>query len=193
MKKVDLIKKINEFLSSVFESDSKAVELKQFTLEDGTIVEYENLEVGTAIFTVVEEVQTVLPDGEYVIANMKVTILEGVISEAVEIPTEEVVPVEPTLSKEELSKQMKDDMAVTLKAEYDLKLEEAKTVLEKEYKDKFDAEKERIKLELEKLSKEVQKSSLVQAPIEIETKTVPLTLKEVMLKEIDEKLKDKNN
>lgn len=196
--------KVNAVINSMFPEKEENTELEQtatpteeetkiemasYTLEDGRVIEYEALEVGNEIYVIPEEGDPMLlEDGNYTIDGKIVTMLEGKISEVVDVEPEEEV-AEPS---EEMKTQLKSEIETQLKAEYETKLEADKAAIVEEYETKMKDEKEKIKAELTKLSEEAGKSIVTQAPVE-EKNQKPLTKKELILKEIDEKIKDKNN
>ena len=67
---------------NVFLKDETPVQLEQKTLEDGTVIEYESLEVGKPVMVIVEgQDPTPLADGEYELDDQIMVIAEGKIAE----------------------------------------------------------------------------------------------------------------
>lgn len=85
--------------------EAPEITLEEKTLEDGTVISYDNMEVGTAVMVIVEgEDPTVAPDGEYQISETeKLVVVDGVISEVITEEATEEAPeevVEEDLSDE---------------------------------------------------------------------------------------------
>src|SRR5574343_11356 len=67
---------------NVFLKDETPVQLEQKTLEDGTVIEYESLDVGKPVMVVVEgQDPAPLADGEYELDDQIMVIAEGKIAE----------------------------------------------------------------------------------------------------------------
>lgn len=94
----NLDKVLNVFLGE--EASEATVELAEKTLEDGTVIQYENLEPGTPVMKVVEGEDPVpMDDGEYKISDTEIlVVVEGVVSEVK--PVEEEMPEEETAETE---------------------------------------------------------------------------------------------
>jgi hypothetical protein len=96
MKNTDILNRIMTMLSS-------KVELKQMTLEDGTIIECATYEVGSDVFKVDGDTKEALPVGEYILEDgSKLYVTEtGKIGEIASAETE-IVEEELKETKEEL-------------------------------------------------------------------------------------------
>lgn len=88
---------------------SEAAEQMKFediALEDGTIVSADALEVGSAVFIMVEEEKQPLPIGEYALADGSLLIVaeEGIIADLKEAEKEEEAPAEEEMQEADNSK-----------------------------------------------------------------------------------------
>ena len=94
--------KVLDFMKLADDEETVEVVLEEKVLEDGTRISYENLEVGTPVFVLVEgEDPMPLADGEYKISDTEVlVVLDGMVSEVKAMdaePSEEVV--EPVVAE----------------------------------------------------------------------------------------------
>lgn len=159
------------------------IKLEEATLEDGTIVSYENLEVGS-IINVVNEDGTLTPiaDGEWVINDVEVSTVDGAVVEAeaeVEVITEPVVMEEEV---PEVVEPTEDDIEKLIEG----KVEEVKLA----YESKMAAQKAEFDAQIEALGLKFKETTIIQAPVEVEK--VPLTYKERLSVELAEKRKERN-
>jgi len=84
--------KANELLKKILlEMSKKKVHLGQATLDNGTVIEAENFEVGAEVFIVTEDERIPLPVGEYTLEDGEVLVVneEGLIGEIATASTEE--------------------------------------------------------------------------------------------------------
>lgn len=191
-----LIEKVNKLIATLFEDEKPVVQLAQYTLEDGTVIEYEALEVGKAVFAVTPEGNSPLADGSYMIDGKDVDVVGGLIEsvEEKEKPAEDVVeevievPMEEQIAnlKSELE-LAKENAITTLKAEYEEKIVQLKA----DYETKIKTEKEKIKVELEKIITLSKESKVVQAPVEDKSEKVFYTKNDLIAMELEEKRKAK--
>ena len=111
---METLKKIKVLLGMVeevtpveLEEAKEQMKFEELALEDGTIVSADSLEVGSAVFIMVEEEKQPLPIGEYALADgsLLVVVEEGIIAEikAAEEKVEEEV-VEEEMATEDNSK-----------------------------------------------------------------------------------------
>ena len=80
-----------EVTPSEMEEAKEQMKFEDIALEDGTIVSADALEVGSAVFIMVEEEKQPLPIGEYALADGSLLVVaeEGVIAEIKEVEKEE--------------------------------------------------------------------------------------------------------
>lgn len=80
-----------EVTPSEMEEAKEQMKFEDITLEDGTIVSADALEVGSAVFIMVEEEKQPLPIGEYALADGSLLVVaeEGIIAEIKEVEKEE--------------------------------------------------------------------------------------------------------
>jgi len=110
--KMETLNKIKVLLGmeqATKEELSEATEQMKFediALEDGTIVSADALEVGAAVFIMVEEEKQPLPIGEYALADGSLLIVaeEGIIAELKEAEKEEEAPAEEEMQEADNSK-----------------------------------------------------------------------------------------
>jgi hypothetical protein len=81
-----------EVTPSEMEEAKEQMKFEDIALEDGTIVSADALEVGSAVFIMVEEEKQPLPVGEYALADGSLLVVteEGIIAEIKEVEKEEV-------------------------------------------------------------------------------------------------------
>lgn len=89
MKADNMLRKIKELLN--IEAQVEKVELEQATLENGTVIESENFEVGSEVFIVTEDEKVALPVGKYTLEDGEKLIIkeEGIIASIGEEKEEE--------------------------------------------------------------------------------------------------------
>lgn len=188
-KKETAVQKFVALLSAIFPEDVK-INLIDIPLEDGVVIRVESIEVGKEVMIVDVATDTVTPapDGDLQYEGNTITISGGVITEIK--PIEAEVEVEEAMSEElkeaetKLSEikmgyeaqitQLTSDIE-TLKASYEAKLSEQKT----EYETK-----------LNEVVKASGKNEVIQAP-KPEQPKAPLTTKEIIMREIEQKRKNK--
>ena len=80
-----------EVTPSEMEEAKEQMKFEDIALEDGTIVSADSLEVGSAVFIMVEEEKQPLPVGEYALADGSLLVVaeEGIIAEIKEVEKEE--------------------------------------------------------------------------------------------------------
>lgn len=88
------------------EEAKEQMKFEDIALEDGTIVSADALEVGAAVFIMVEEEKQPLPIGEYALADGSMLIVaeEGIIAEIKEAEKEEEAPAEEEMQEADNSK-----------------------------------------------------------------------------------------
>ena len=129
MNATEILSKAKELLS--IESEAVEVKLAQATLENGTIVEAEEMVEGKEIFIVTEDEKVALPVGEYALEDGQALIVkeEGIIASIGEASEEEVEAEEVETELEE----EKEEMEYATKAELSEireMVEEIKSMLE---------------------------------------------------------------
>ena len=200
---------------NVFLKDETPVQLEQKTLEDGTVIEYESLEVGKPVMVVVEgQDPAPLADGEYSIEDQIIVIAEGKIAEIKpeeeeEKPAEEEAPVEQAVDNVEAIfnlEKLKGLIDLTKDGFHTISLSVSNGKIEwgNIYSESFQELKEQIKLKEEEnnslkikfeedlkiLGQVVKETKVIQAPVE-KSDPKPLTKTDFIRMNLDEKRKEK--
>tara|TARA_Y100000401_G_scaffold74373_1_gene60341 strand:- start:2479 stop:3042 length:564 start_codon:yes stop_codon:yes gene_type:complete len=147
MKSTEILNKIKTYLGEEVkeESPQEALELAQLKLENGTVLEADAFESGNEIFILTEDEKVAVPQGEYLMEDGRMLVVEeeGVIAEikAAEEKEEEV----------EQEEDEKEEMQYVSKQEFESAVEEIKGMI-KELKDHKEKEEmaEEVKEELSK-------------------------------------------
>ena len=133
MNATEILSKAKELLSVEVKAEEVSVELAQATLENGTIIEAEEMAAGKEVFIVTEDEKVALPVGEYKLQDGDGQILvveeEGIIASIGEAQEEEVEAEEVETELEE----EKEEMEYATKAELSEireMVEEIKSMLE---------------------------------------------------------------
>ena len=145
MKSTEILNKIKTYLGEEVkeESPQEALELAQLKLENGTVLEADAFESGNEIFILTEDEKVAVPQGEYLMEDGRMLVVEeeGVIAEikAAEEKEEEV----------EQEEEEKEEMQYVRKEEFESAVEEIKGMI-KELKDEKEKEEmaEQVKEEL---------------------------------------------
>jgi len=169
IKKENILKRLGDFLDTLFKEDTpEIVETPEVKAEiEETPPVKAQLEVGQP-----------LPDGEYEIEGQLVSIKGGII-DAIK-PKEEVVPPE----------EMKEETPET--PETHMSSDDIKAVLQKEFNDKLEAQKTEFELKLKELTEASKVSGLIQAPVEKHEEPKNYTAKDIIIRNIEEKINSKN-
>ena len=200
---------------NVFLKDETPVSLEQKTLEDGTVIEYESLEVGKPVMVIVEgQDPAPLADGEYELDDQIMVIVEGKISEIKpkeeeEKPAEEETPVEQEVDNVEAIfnlEKLKGLIDLTKDGFHTISLSVSNGKIEwgNIYSESFQELKEQIKLKEEEnnslkikfeedlkiLGQVVKETKVIQAPVE-KSDPKPLTKTDFIRMNLDEKRKEK--
>jgi len=200
---------------NVFLKDETPVQLEQKTLEDGTVIEYESLEVGKPVMVVVEgQDPAPLADGEYELDDQIMVIAEGKIAEIKpkeeeEKPAEEETPVEQEVDNVEAIfnlEKLKGLIDLTKDGFHTISLSVSNGKIEwgNIYSESFQELKEQIKLKEEEnnslkikfeedlkiLGQVVKETKVIQAPVE-KSDPKPLTKTDFIRMNLDEKRKEK--
>lgn len=111
MKATEILSKAKELLS--IETEVEEVKLAQATLENGTVIEAEEMVAGQEVFIVTEDEKVALPVGEYTLEDGQALIVEeeGIIASIGEAQEEEA-PAE-----EEVEAAKEEEMEYATKAE----------------------------------------------------------------------------
>ena len=115
MNATEILNKAKELLSVEVKAEEVAVELAQATLENGTIIEAEEMVAGKEVFIVTEDEKVALPVGDYTLEDgtMLVVEEEGIIAS---IGAKEEEEVEAEEVETELEEE-KEEMEYATKAE----------------------------------------------------------------------------
>jgi len=129
MKATEILSKAKELLS--IETEAVEVKLAQATLENGTVIEADEMAAGKEVFIVTEDERVALPVGEYTLEDGQALIVEeeGIIASIGEAQEEEVEAEEVETELEE----EKEEMEYATKAELSEireMVEEIKSMLE---------------------------------------------------------------
>ena len=158
MKATEILSKAKELLSIETE-----VKLAQATLENGTVIEAEEMAAGKEVFIVTEDEKVALPVGEYKLEDGQALIVEeeGVIASIGEAQEEEAAEEEVEAAEEE-----KEEMEYATKAELSEireMVEEIKSMLEP--KEEMSAE-ELAEEAVEDIVEEVKEELSAEEPVE---------------------------
>ena len=158
MKATEILSKAKELLSIETE-----VKLAQATLENGTVIEAEEMAAGKEVFIVTEDEKVALPVGEYKLEDGQALIVEeeGVIASIGEAQEEEAAEEEVEAAEEE-----KEEMEYATKAELSEireMVEEIKSMLEP--KEEMSAEK-LAEEAVEDIVEEVKEELSAEEPVE---------------------------
>lgn len=197
--------RLDKILNTLFgkeKEDSVEVELAQSTLEDGTVIEYEALEVGAAVTVVVEgEDPAPAPDGEHTLEDgTKITTEGGVITEIMEPEAEEETEEEaeeelenaeledegeetpsPSFNLEELKNKLSEKIDMEKEAFYTISLSVANGKFEwgaiysesiSELKDQLKEAELKFENDLKILGETVRETLIPEAPVETPTQTL---------------------
>ena len=200
---------------NVFLKDETPVQLEQKTLEEGTVIEYESLEVGKPVMVIVEgQDPTPLADGEYELDDQIMVIAEGKIAEIKpeeeeEKPAEEETPVEQEVDNVEAIfnlEKLKGLIDLSKDGFHTISLSVSNGKIEwgNLYSESFQELKEQIKLKEEEnnslkikfeedlkiLGQVVKETKVIQAPVE-KSDPKPLTKTDFIRMNLDEKRKEK--
>ena len=200
---------------NVFLKDETPVQLEQKTLEDGTVIEYESLEVGKPVMVIVEgQDPAPLADGEYELDDQIMVIAEGKIAEIKpeeeeEEPAEGEAPVEQAVDNVEAIfnlEKLKGLIDLTKDGFHTISLSVSNGKIEwgNIYSESFQELKEQIKLKEEEnnslkikfeedlkiLGQVVKETKVIQAPVE-KSDPKPLTKTDFIRMNLDEKRKEK--
>lgn len=160
MKATEILSKAKELLSIETE-----VKLAQATLENGTIIEAEEMAEGKEVFIVTEDEKVALPVGEYTLEDGQALIVEeeGIIASIGEAKEEEEAPAEEEV---EAAEEEKEEMEYATKAELSEireMVEEIKSMLEP--KEEMSAE-ELAEEAVEDIVEEVKEELSAEEPVE---------------------------
>ena len=131
-----MLNKVKELVGVEASEETQEVELKQATLENGTVIESETFEAGSEVFIVTEEEKVALPIGEYTLEDGEILTVEeeGIIA-SIGAAVEEEAPAEEEASEEVKAEEEEQEMAYATKeelAELKSMVEEIKSMIEKE-------------------------------------------------------------
>lgn len=131
MNATEILSKAKELLSVEVKAEEVAVELAQATLENGTVIEAEEMVAGKEVFIVTEDEKVALPVGDYKLEDGQALVVEeeGIIASIGEASEEEVEAEEVETELEE----EKEEMEYATKAELSEireMIEEIKSMLE---------------------------------------------------------------
>lgn len=159
MKATEILSKAKELLSIETE-----VKLAQATLENGTVIEAEEMAAGQEVFIVTEDEKVALPVGEYKLEDGQALIVEeeGIIASIGEAQEEEA----PAEEEVEAAEEEKEEMEYATKAELSEireMVEEIKSMLEP--KEEMSAE-ELAEEAVEDIVEEVKEELSAEEPVE---------------------------
>jgi hypothetical protein len=224
--KEEKVTRLHKILDRVIAKFSEAPEstetvLAESTMEDGTVIKYENTEVGTPVVVVTEEGEAPAPDGEYPISETTILVVaEGAIAEVKETPVEEAPAeeVEAEKGKNPMSFFNPDRFAElvdltkegfytvqfsvsngtiswgNLFSESFTELSEQKSGLEVKLAEKeteISALKAKFESDLKILGETIKASGLVQAPIEKSEPTI-LSKNDFVSRRLEDQRKEKS-
>ena len=131
MNATEILNKAKELLSVEVKAEEVAVELAQATLENGTIIESDELAEGKEVFIVTEEEKVALPVGDYTLEDGSVLVVEeeGIIASIGAKEEEEVEAEEVEAALEDHNEEMEYATKAEL-SEIREMVEEIKSMLE---------------------------------------------------------------
>lgn len=108
MNATEILSKAKELLSVEVKAEEVSVELAQATLENGTIIEADEMTAGKEVFIVTEDEKVALPVGDYKLEDGQALIVEeeGIIASIGEASEEEVEAEEVETELEEEKEEM---------------------------------------------------------------------------------------
>ena len=146
MKSTEILNKIKTYLGEEVkeESPQEALELAQLKLENGTVLEADAFESGNEIFILTEDEKVAVPQGEYLMEDGRMLVVEeeGVIAEIKAAEEKEEV--------EQEEEEEKEEMQYVRKEEFESAVEEIKGMIKelKDEKEKKEEMAEEVKEEL---------------------------------------------
>ena len=152
MKATEVLKKAKELLSI----ETEEVKLAQAKLENGTVIEAEQMAEGQEVFIVTDDEKVALPVGEYTLEDGQILMVkeEGIIASIGAAKEEE--PAEEDLSEEQKLEEEKEEMKYATKEE----LSEVKQMIE-EIKAMIDKKEEMASEVVEKVEEPKEELSAV--------------------------------
>ena len=144
MKSTEILNKIKTYLGEEVkeESPQEALELAQLKLENGTVLEADAFESGNEIFILTEDEKVAVPQGEYLMEDGRMLVVEeeGVIAEIKAAQEQEV----------EQEEEEKEEMQYVSKQEFESAVEEIKGMIKelKEHKEEMAKVEKQVKEEL---------------------------------------------
>jgi len=162
MKATEILSKAKELLS--IETESVEVKLAQATLENGTIIEAEEMAEGKEVFIVTDDEKVALPVGEYTLEDGQSLIVEeeGIIASIGEPQEEEAEETEEVEAAEEEKEEMEYATKAELSEIRDM-VEEIKAMI----KDKEEMSEEKSVDEIvDDIVEEVKEELSAEEPVE---------------------------
>ena len=153
MKSTEILNKIKTFLGEEIQEETQlteeVLELAQLKLENGTVLEADSFEAGNEIFILTEDDEVAVPQGEYLMEDGRMLVVEeeGVIAE-IKAAEEK----EPTVEEEDRTdaEEEKEEMQYVRKEEFENAVEEIKGMIKELKEEKKEKEEmaEQVKEEL---------------------------------------------
>lgn len=159
MKATEVLKKAKELLSI----ETEEVKLAQATLENGTVIEAEQMAEGQEVFIVTDDEKVALPVGEYTLEDGQILMVkeEGIIASIGAAKEEE--PAEEDLSEEQPEEQKLEEEKEEMKYATKEELSEVKQMIE-EIKAMIDKKEEMASEVVEEEKVEEPKEELSAVP-----------------------------
>ena len=156
MKATEVLKKAKELLSI----ETEEVKLAQATLENGTVIEAEQMAEGQEVFIVTDDEKVALPVGEYTLEDGQILMVkeEGIIASIGAAKEEE--PAEEDLSEEQPEEQKLEEEKEEMKYATKEELSEVKQMIE-EIKAMIDKKEEMASEVVEKVEEPKEELSAV--------------------------------
>jgi len=176
-KKENILKKIGDYLDTVFTEELKPVEMA-IPPEEKPADKPADKPVDKPEEKPVPELKVgdPLPDGEYEVGDQKVVLKGGII--------ESVEPKGPAPEVPMASNGGTIIKTTTVKEETKMSSEDIKVELSKEFEAKLEAIKADFETQLKKLSEAKQTSGIIQAPVEVKTEPKVYSAKEIIMRNI---------
>ena len=142
----ETLSKIAGLLNVDLAEQTQEVSLESMKLDNGTVIEAESFEAGSAVFIATEDEKVALPIGEYNLEDGRVLVIaeEGVVAELREAgsePEEEVEAAEEEVKEEEMAYATKEELGAAMD-ELKGMIEEVKQMMNPKEEEEMSAEEQ---------------------------------------------------
>jgi hypothetical protein len=141
----ETLSKIAGLLNVDLAEETQEVSLESMKLDNGTVIEAESFEAGSAVFIATEDEKVALPIGEYNLEDGRVLVIaeEGVVAELREAGSEEEVEAaeEEEVKEEEMAYATKEELGAAMD-ELKGMIEEVKQMMNPKEEEEMSAEEQ---------------------------------------------------